>query len=52
MRVQAVFKEERVGNMLDILYFKPIADKKRKSKVAKGKAKTVSRKARVARGKS
>jgi len=24
MRVQAVFKEERVGNMLDILYFKPI----------------------------
>lgn len=24
MRVQAVFKEERVGNMLDILYFKPL----------------------------
>jgi len=24
MRLQAVFKEERVGNMLDILYFKPI----------------------------
>ena len=23
MRVQAVFKEERVGNLLDILYFKP-----------------------------
>jgi len=25
MRVQAVFKEERVGNILDIKYFKPLA---------------------------
>ncbi|MFH1758461.1 MAG: Zn-ribbon domain-containing OB-fold protein [Pseudomonadota bacterium] len=25
MRVQAVFKEERAGNMLDIQYFKPIS---------------------------
>jgi hypothetical protein len=24
MQVQAVFKEERVGNMLDIMYFKPL----------------------------
>lgn len=24
MRVQAMFREERVGNMLDILYFRPI----------------------------
>ena len=52
MRVQAVFKEERVGNMLDILYFKPIASIKRKSQVVKGKTKTVSRKSRVARGKA
>ena len=28
MRLQAVFKEERAGNMLDILYFKPIEDQK------------------------
>jgi len=38
MRVQAVFKEEGVGNMLDILYFKPIPSKARKSQVARGKA--------------
>jgi len=25
MKVQAVFKEERVGNILDIKYFKPLA---------------------------
>jgi uncharacterized OB-fold protein len=24
LRVQAVFKEKRAGNMLDILYFKPL----------------------------
>jgi uncharacterized OB-fold protein len=24
MRVEAVFKEERAGNMLDIKYFKPL----------------------------
>jgi uncharacterized OB-fold protein len=29
MRLQAVFKEERKGNMLDILYFKPVEEKKR-----------------------
>ena len=28
MRVQAVFKEERKGNMLDILYFKPVEEEK------------------------
>ena len=28
MRLQAVFKEERQGNMLDILYFKPVEGKK------------------------
>jgi hypothetical protein len=28
MRVQAVFKEERQGNMLDILYFKPVEEEK------------------------
>jgi hypothetical protein len=37
--VQAVFKEERVGNMLDILYFRPIPNKTRKSQVVKGKGK-------------
>ena len=39
MRVQAVFKEERVGNMLDILYFRPIPNQTRKSQVVKGKGK-------------
>ena len=29
MRVQAVFKEERKGNMLDILYFKPVEEEKK-----------------------
>jgi len=28
MRVQAVFREERKGNMLDILYFKPVKQEK------------------------
>lgn len=28
MRVQAVFKEERKGNMLDIRYFKPVGEEK------------------------
>ncbi len=28
MRVQAVFREERKGNMLDILYFKPVEEEK------------------------
>ena len=35
MRVQAVFKEARVGNMLDILYFKPLSTKNRKSQVVR-----------------
>jgi uncharacterized OB-fold protein len=29
MRVQAVFKEERKGNILDILYFKPVEEEKK-----------------------
>jgi uncharacterized OB-fold protein len=45
MRVQAVFKEERAGNMLDILYFKPISTARRKAQGARGKAKGVKRKA-------
>jgi hypothetical protein len=32
MRLQAVFKEERAGNMLDILYFKPIKVRKMQDK--------------------
>lgn len=36
MRVQAVFKEERVGNMLDILYFKPIEKPKEEGSRVKG----------------
>ncbi len=57
MRVQAVFKEERVGNMLDILYFKPISSTKRKSQVVRRKGKgrkaqNVSRKSRVVSRKS
>jgi hypothetical protein len=28
MRVQAIFREERKGNMLDILYFKPVEEEK------------------------
>jgi uncharacterized OB-fold protein len=49
MRVQAVFKEERVGNMLDILYFKPIPTKDRKSQVASRKSQSPKRKAQVVR---
>jgi hypothetical protein len=53
MRVRAVFKEERVGNMLDILYFKPVEISKGqrkkstrpKVKVKKGGARGVKRKA-------
>ena len=32
MRLQAVFKEERAGNMLDILYFKPVKVRKMQDK--------------------
>jgi len=41
MRVQAVFKEERAGNMLDILYFKPIPSAKGKMQGARKKVKGV-----------
>jgi len=39
MRLQAVFKEERAGNMLDILYFKPIPQGGKAKVEAKPKAK-------------
>jgi uncharacterized OB-fold protein len=50
MRVRAVFKEERVGNMLDILYFKPVEivkgkKVKPKANIAKGRARGIKRKA-------
>ena len=50
MRVRAVFKEERVGNMLDILYFKPVEivkgkKVKPKANIAKGRARRIKRKA-------
>jgi uncharacterized OB-fold protein len=50
MRVRAVFKEERAGNMLDILYFKPVGIVRRKrvkpkANIAKGRARGVKRKA-------
>jgi hypothetical protein len=43
MRVQAVFKEERVGNMLDILYFKPIPSARSKVQGTRKKVKGVKR---------
>jgi uncharacterized OB-fold protein len=52
MRVQAVFKEERVGNMLDILYFKPISSTKRKSQGARRKGKGARPKAEGVRHKT
>jgi uncharacterized OB-fold protein len=49
MRVRAVFREERVGNMLDILYFKPVEIAKGrikpKAKIAKGGIRGIKRKA-------
>jgi len=52
MCLQAVFKEERAGNMLDILYFKPIEEPKGKKgeKAKRGKGKKLN--SRVAEGKA
>jgi uncharacterized OB-fold protein len=36
MRLQAVFQENRKGNMLDIRYFKPIEEEKAERRMAKG----------------
>ncbi len=54
MRLQAVFKEERAGNMLDILHFKPIEEPKgKKGETAKRrKGKNLNAKVAAAKAKS
>lgn len=51
MRLQAVFKEERKGNMLDIRYFKPVEEgEKTGSRVLGAKSKKKGKKAKRRRG--
>ncbi len=47
MALQAVFKENRAGNMLDIVYFQPVEEaKQRKVRAAKGKGKGTAKKSK------
>jgi hypothetical protein len=51
MRVQAVFKEERKGNMLDIRYFQPVEEEQRAgSRVQRAKPKKKGEKAKRRKG--
>jgi len=52
MRVQAVFKEERKGNMLDILYFKPVEEEKKAGdRGQKGRKGEKAKRRKVVKGK-
>ncbi|HXZ35163.1 MAG TPA: Zn-ribbon domain-containing OB-fold protein [Thermodesulfobacteriota bacterium] len=52
MRVQAVFKEERKGNMLDILYFKPVKEEKKAGdRGQKGRKGEKAKRRKVVKGK-
>jgi uncharacterized OB-fold protein len=52
MRVQAVFKEERKGNMLDILHFKPVEEEKKAgSRGPKGQRREKAKRRKFVKGK-